>query len=1141
MKNDSTYFSMRMKIFCILLIFNFCFVPLFLFAADGLAYTQETTLTIEVKNKTLKEVFDYIEKHSEFIFFYYDKAIDINRKVSLSVKDKSIIVILDLLFEGTDVKYEIKDRQISLKKDEAVKKQQNPSQQNKRKKEVKGTVTDIDGSPIIGANVTVKSDKTNGTITDLDGVFRLMLAPDDVLEITYIGYAKATTTIGDKSVLAIELKEDQKSLDEVVVVGYGVQKKVNLSGSVSAIEGDKIAEKMASDVLSALQGELPGVAVLRSSGQPGSETSGIQIRGASSVNETSTLVLIDGIEGDMTLLNPNDIASISVLKDAASCAIYGARAAAGVVLITTKNGSEGKPRISYNGYYAINIPGNMPERLTAWEEQDFINQSQLAAKGMAEWNAEKSSWIGNPNFNYRPLSNGRWDFFEATNWLAEGTRKTMGQQSHSVSVSGGTKSLNYMVSANYYTKKGILKYGADGNDRYNLHAKISSDINKHITLGVNVRYQAKEIATTSFGAGKILSLLYSARGRQPIYQPEEDINESPYNGDLHSNAIDIMKNGGSKISKYETFIGKADLTIKDFVKGLRVNLSASRKASYYSESSEKRHLIWYDRTGTGIRKQINNPNSLYKSKYSDYHDLLEATINYEFDIRKINKFNILVGSTYENYRKDEMSATAKQMNSNDFFSFNYYDTLIAANTELSDNIEPWAMMSYFGRINYNFTDRYLFEANVRYDGSSRLAPDKRWRAFPSVSAAWRVSQEKWFNLDFVSNMKLRLSWGKLGNGAVLGLYDYLPLISRGDDSYLGEGTYYQEKMASKDKTWEIISTTNLGIDLGFLNNRLTATFDYYWKFNDDMLSSLQLPHTIGINVPQVNVGRLKTWGWDFEVAWRDKIKGFNYQISANLSDSNNKLIEYNNANTIQAGSVSLLQGYSLNTIWGYRTNGYWASREEYLKYKQEHPGYQSFNDGVINGGDVKYVAQGAIDHMIGAGGSTPENPGDLVYLGTSNPRFLYGINLSAQWRGFDLAVMFQGVGKRKVLIEAEVLAPFYKTAEMPWTIHRDYWTEDNQNAYWPRIYQNNGNDFNFKPSDKWVQDASYIRLKNVTLGYTVPLFKKNIERLRVYVTGADIWEHSNLLKVFDPESDNNIVRDYYPFFRSWTFGLNLTF
>lgn len=1009
---------------------------------------------------------------------------------------------------------------------------------------VQGQILDATSQePLIGVSVVEKG-TTNGTITDFDGNFSLKVNAGATVSFSYIGYLtqemKAENAKG-----VIRLREDSKTLDEVVVVGYGVQKKVNLSGAVSAIDGDAIAAKPSSDVLTSLQGEMPGVAVLRSSGQPGSETSGMRIRGFSSTNATQTLVLIDGIEGDLTLLNPNDIESISVLKDAAASAIYGARAAAGVVLVTTKNGKAGKPQISYNGYFAVNTPGNMPERLPAWEEQVFINESRVNTGGTPEWNDEQSSWVGNPNFNYRPnSSNNRWDFFQATNWIDEGVEDYTTQHSHSVSVSGGSKEMNYLISGNYFTKDGLLKYGPDSNERVNLRAKINAELNEYLSFSLNANYQGKFTEDSPYGATNILERLYRVRGRQPVFNPEEDINDNPYNGDLQQNAIDIMKNGGTRKSQYETFMAKGTLTIKNVVKGLRVNLSASRKAGYYSQETKKRHLVWYDRAGTVVRFQVNNPNELTKKKNNDFHDLFEATVHYDLNLGK-HTINLLGGSTYENYRKDEIEGTAKNMASNDFFSFKYYDSSEATNTSLKDAIEPWSMMSYFGRVNYNFSDRYLFEANVRYDGSSRLTPSERWKVFPSFSVGWRMNEEKWFNVQDIDNLKVRASWGQLGNGAVLGLYDYLALIESG--KYQGDGYYYQDVLASKSKTWETIESTNIGIDLGMFNNRLNLSADYYWKYNNDMLATVNLPSQVGIKTPNANVGKLKTWGWDFVISWKDKIKDLNYQISFNISDSKNELVEYNGINVVQAGTVNLLEGYPINSIWGYKTDGYWKSREEYLEYKAAHPGYESFQDGKVSGGDIKYVAKGDGVHKISAGGGTPDDSGDLVYLGSTTGRYLYGLNLAAQWRGFDLSVMFQGVAKRKVLVNSGTLAPLSQSSLMPWTIHRDYCEVDAEGnmiseGYWPRLYNyNNQEAFNYHPSDKWVQDASYIRLKNVTLGYTIPVKKNVFERLRVYVTGADLWEHSDMLSVFDPEVGNDAKATYYPFFRTWTVGVNVTF
>lgn len=1003
---------------------------------------------------------------------------------------------------------------------------------------VKGQVVDANsGEPLMGVAL-VQQGTSNGVTTDMDGNFELNVAGNATVEVSYIGYEKIVMKASEiKGV--IRMKEDKQLLDEVVVVGYGVQKKVNLSGAVSAVEGDVIAAKPATDALAALQGEMPGVMVLRSSGQPGSETSGIRVRGFSSANSTSTLVLIDGVEGDMSLLNPSDIESVSVLKDAAASAIYGARAAAGVVLVTTKNGKSGKTRVSYNGYFAVNTPGNMPQRLPAWEEQDWINEGRLNADGKVEWSPEQSSWVHNANFNYRPNNtNSRWDFFQATNWVDEGTRDYMTQQSHAVSVSGGNKQVNYLVSGSYYTKQGILKYGPDGNDRYNLRAKFNAELSHYVDLSINTNYEGKFVETNPNGATWILNRLYRVRGRQPIMNPEEDTTDNPYNGDLQVNPIQMMKEGGVNKNSYQAFTGKVELTIKNLVEGLRLRLSANRKAGFYNLNSNSRTLLWYNRLGTGTRQTANNPNSMTRTKNESYQDQLEAVLTYDKKIKK-HEFNVLAGTSYEQYRKDEMSGTVKNLNSNDFFSFNYYDATVATNTSVSDKVETWKMASFFGRINYNYAGRYLLEANVRMDGSSRLAPDYRWETFPSFSGAWRISEENWFNVPYVSNLKFRGSWGQLGNGAIMGLYDYLAVID--SNTNMGEKYYYQGSMASETKTWEIITSKDLGLDLGMFDNKFNLTADYYWKTNDNMLAKLELPNLVGVNVPQANVGTLESWGWEVEASYHNNWKGLDYKVSFNLSSNDNEVTHYDGAQSISAGTVSILEGYPLNTIWGYKTDGFWSSREEYLQYKEDHPGYQSFNDSKVSGGDVKYVAQGEPDHTIGQGKGTPDEPGDLVNLGTTNAKYLYGFNINLAYKGFDFGMMFQGAAKRKVYIAPSVIAPFATTSEMPWTIYRDYWTEENPNAAWPRLYNYNGNQFNFQCSDMWIQDGSYLRLKNIQLGYSVPLKKYGIEKLRVYVAGQDIWEHSNMMKVYDPEAGNQTSSNYYPFFRTWTVGLNFAF
>lgn len=1003
---------------------------------------------------------------------------------------------------------------------------------------VTGVVTDESGEPLIGASVLAKG-TNNGAVTDLDGKYTLTVPAGTVLEYSFMGYKSVETAVQKSGALNVALGVDSDYLNEVVVVGYGTQKKVNLSGAVSAVSGDELTSRPTSDALTAMQGLMPGVQVLRSSGEPGSEASGIRIRGFSSANSTSTLVLIDGVEGDMSLLNPNDIESVSVLKDAAAAAIYGARAAAGVVLVTTKNGSqqEGKARVTYTGYFGVNTPTIMPQRLPAWEEQAMINESRLQQGGKVEWNPEQSYWTSNANFSYRKNPNGRWDHFGAENWIMDGTRRATIQHQHSLSVSGGNDKINYYVSGSFFDKQGVLKYGPDSNKRFNLRAKLNADVNKYVSLGAMLSYDGKYVQTNPYGSKSILERLYRIRGRQPIYTPDEDPNESPYNGDLQVNPIDIMQNGGYNYNQYHSFTGKGNLRLHNFVKGLVFDLSASRRFGFYNEEIAKRYLVWNNWQG-GKRFDANNPNSFLRQMNNDYHDNFEAIVRYD---NKFGKHGIsaMAGYTYEQYRKVQMTTTVKKLNSNDFFSLNYYASDDAANTSVSDEVGAWALMSVFGRFNYNYDDRYLFEANVRYDGSSRLAPETRWHVFPSFSGAWRMSNEKWFNVRQINNLKLRASWGQLGNGAILGLYDYIALIDSGTN--MGVKNYYQAEMASKSKTWEVISTANIGLDLGLFNNRLNITADYYWKTNDNMLASLQLPSLVGITVPKANVGVLKTNGWEIEISWKDKVGDFGYNVSFNLSDANSVLTRYDGRSVVSEGVVSLLEGYPMNTIWGYKTDGYWGSKEEYQQYKADHPGYQTFADANISGGDIKYVAQGNPDHTIGAGNGVPGDSGDLVKLGDCNAHFLYGLNLGLSWKGLDFSMMFQGVGKRNVLIDTDTIAPFAASSNMPWTIHRDYWTPENPNAFWPRLYNYNGGEkFNFHASDRWIQDASYIRLKNIQVGYTVPI-KKGVQNLRIYVSGQDVWHFSKMLGVFDPEVGNTATASVYPFFATWSLGVNLTF
>lgn len=1003
---------------------------------------------------------------------------------------------------------------------------------------ITGTVSDAKGVPLEGVTVAVQGNRTAVT-TDRKGAYAIAADNGVVISFSYAGLLTREEKADGRTVINVSMQENPAAMENVVVVGYGVQKKVNLSGAVAQVSGKELANRPVANVTAALQGVLPGVTVVRGSGQPGGEGYGIRIRGLTSANTANALVLVDGVEQDLNLLDPSDIESISVLKDASASAIYGARAAAGVILVTTKQASAGKTRINVSSNYGINITARQPQRLDSWDEQTLIDEARLNATGAPEFNQEQYEWLKNPNFTYKPNpTQDRWEYYGNNNWVKEGMDRINHQQNHSLSVSGGEQKLNYLASAAFYKRDGVLRYGPDDNTRFNFKFNLNAELSRKVSLKITTGYINSLVRENAFGTEQIINRLYRSRTRQSLYTPPEDITGQHYNGDLQINAVDIEKNGGIETRDYETFTGRINLQIKSIVKGLNLDVVAWRNQNFYNRENDSRSINWYGRTINTIRASVNIPNSITVQKNKAFQNNLQSYLTYNHKFGQ-HEITLLQGISYEDYRKDEVTASAKNMITNDFFSLNYGDPL--TKTSL-DNVETWALGSLFGRLNYNFAGKYLFEASYRYDGSSRLAPDHRWQLFPSFSGAWRISEEKFMRkLDFISNLKIRASWGQLGNGSPLGLYPYIPLLTSGLTTtnnlvFNDQRTQYiyQSVLASPDVTWETVQMENFGVDLGLLQNHLTITADYYVKRNKNMLAALNLPNIIGVATPSYNVGELKSWGTELDIRWKDRIGKVDYHVGFNISDNQNKLVKYNGKNSIGTGGViPLLEGYPLNSVWGYRTDGFLQNAAEVTAYKAKVLPY--FTN--LAPGDIRYLDLNG-DGLISAGGGTPEKPGDLVYLGTTNARYTYGFDLGFNWKGIDFSAFLQGAMVRKFLIKEETLSPMLGTADMPWTIHMDRWTPTNPNAFFPRMYQTDAH--NFKPSDRWAQNGSYIRLKNLQIAYTIPLRNKRyIRGIQAYVSGQDLWESTKVLSVFDPEVGNDVSATTYPFYRTVSFGLNI--
>lgn len=1003
-------------------------------------------------------------------------------------------------------------------------------------KTVTGIVSDSSGAPVENVTVVVKG-TTRGAVTNASGRYSISVEPSSVLVFSFTGFNNKEEAVGARSTINVTLEVFSQEMTAVVVVGYGTQRKVNLSGSVAVVSGKELINRPVPNVTSALQGVLPGVTVLRGSGQPGAEGYGIRIRGFTSANTATALVLVDGVEQDLNLLDPNDIENISVLKDASASAIYGARAAAGVVLVTTKQGASGKTRISYNNYYGVNITARQPQRLNSWDEQLLIDEARFNATGAREFNAEQYEWLSNPNFSYRPNPTAdRWEYFGNNNWIKEGMDKINHMQNHALSISGGEQKLNYLLSGSYYKRDGVLRYGPDDNSRYNLKLNVNAELNKYLSLKFNANYISSVVRENSFGTEQIINRLYRSRARQSLYTPAEDVTGQPYNGDLQINAVDLEKNSGLETRNNETLTGRLGLQVKNLVKGLTFDVIGWRNQTYYNMENNRRSLNWYGRSTATVRFSANVPNSITLTKNKGFQNNLQAFLTYNLKWKDHN-FTILQGAQYEEYRRDQFTASATNMPTNDAFSINFADPL---NRTSSDDVDAWALGSAFGRFNYSFKDKYLFEASYRYDGSSRLAPQNRWEAFPSFSAAWRISQENFMRkFDFINSMKLRASWGQLGNGSVLGFYDYIPLLTSGNTLIFNGNRaqyFYQNILASPEKTWETIEQTNFAIDLTMLRSRLSITAEYYIKRNKNMLAPLNLPNIIGVPVGNFNIGELKSWGAELDIKWRDRIGKVDYNLGFNISDNQNKLEKYNAVNSVGAGGmVPFLEGYPMNSVWGYKTGGYFQTQAEASDYKAK-VSYPFFANP--SAGDMRYLDLNG-DGVINSGDGTPQNPGDLVYLGTINARYTYGFNIGLAWKGLDFSVFMQGSAARAFLISEETLSPILGTADMPWTIHMDRWTPENPNAFFPRMYQTSAH--NFRPSDKWVQNGAYLRLKNIQIGYTIPVNKKYIRDLKVYVSGQDLWESTKVLSVFDPEVGNNVSATTYPFYRTVSFGVNLLF
>lgn len=1031
-------------------------------------------------------------------------------------------------------------------------------------KKVKGKVVDATGEPLIGVNVSVVS-QAGGTITDIDGNYSMDVPADAKLKFSYIGYKDQVIGIAAQTVINVKMQEDSELLDEVVVVGYGSQKKETLTGAVTVVSDKMLKEKgTMSSPLQAMQGQVPGVMITRNSSAPGDESWGLKLRGAVSANTTDPLIIIDGVAYDsvnaLRNINPSDIQSINFLKDA-SAAIYGSRAAGGVVLVTTKQAKEGKAKVEYSGSYTYKMVGLQPElmSLKEWgnaalqarhndgytDADTWVQYAKLALANEGKYIDLQHS--ANP---FTSAFTDVKDFvFMDTNWTDILFGNAASTQ-HDLAISGGTEKNLYRLSAGFMYDDSNLKWGNNNNKRMNLRLTNKLKVFDNFTIESVIAYNRQDQVSPSL-IGNTLTAGYPQPGL-----PAATIDGKPYSWGTWMSPIWFAEKGGDNNLK----VSEVNISEK-FTYNINKNLDVVANVGYNSgvatRDTKKMAITSYNYAGTEVNGSpviSNQANSSYEktSSRTDFYSLL-GYVNYHNTFAKKHNVGVMIGTQYELKEYDSFGVSVKDIQ-------NSLDVINGAGEiALKDKHgTKWheAVMSYYSRVNYNYSEKYLFEVNMRYDGSSKFQPENRWDFFYGLSAGWRITQEAFMqDVTWLNDLKLRVSYGEVGNQSGVDRYDGQQFYNfkSQDGAYIGSNKLTlidtDGKIASLGREWERIKNYNVGVDFSFLNSRLSGTVEAFMKRNDNMLINVVYPGILGDNAGMSNSGKFKAYGWEGSLNWSDKIGEVTYRVGGTFSYADNELTDIGGVTVLSSGFQGKQQNYALNSIFGLRYAGKIQNEEQLQKYLYRFQSSSTIGiPSDLRLGDNMYAD-------INNDGKLDYN--DYVYLGTDDPKISYSFNLGAEWKGFDLSLVFQGVAKRTIFRTGggnsndgnetwriPMKAVYMNTSNQS---VGNTWSPDTPNAHYPSYTNNNIiNTYNYQCSSWAVEDGSYIRLKNVTLGYTVPanfLNKlKSISACRLYITGADLWEHSKINDGWDPEASRKVSdAGRFPFVRTMTFGLNVTF
>ena len=1039
---------------------------------------------------------------------------------------------------------------------------------------VKGVVNDAMG-PVIGASVVEKGNTGNGTITDIDGNFSLNVPSNSTLVISFVGYKTQELAVAGKTFFNIDLKEDNEMLEEVVVVGFATQKKVNLTGSVGTATAKDLEARPVANAVQALQGVIPGLNI-NNSGNGGelNATKSINVRGTGTVGTDASgnafssgapLILIDGMEGDLNSINPQDIENISVLKDAAASSIYGSRAPFGVVLVTTKSGKSGRAQINYNMNMRFATPVKMPQMANSYEFVNLFDDAEYNGSGRHLYTDEYRQFVydfmtGKSNdYIWGTTGGGKWNYdYSANNvdWLKEYYRSTAPSHEHNVSVSGGNDKVTYYLSANYMSQEGHMRYGTEDYDRFTVTAKVSAQLTKALKVDYSNRWVRTDYARPTYMNDDFYNhILRRARPVRAVYDP---------NGYLMSdiNYVGAMRDGGRHKEQKDAMSQQIKVTLtplKNWNIIGEMNIKTDNNWTHWEQFLIYAH---YKDKPEETYKALTSANKNQVSEYSLKTTYLNPTVysNYNFSLNEKHNFTVLGGFQAEIMKYRDLEGARTGLITEDLPVLNL--TADADSYTLKGLYKNWKNAGFFGRINYDYDGKYLVEGNLRYDGSSRFRRGNRWILTPSFSLGWNVARESfWENLaDVVNTLKLRVSYGELANQNTTNWYPtYQTLsITTNGGNWLQNGSKTNiaavPGLISTALTWEKIKNTNIGLDFGAFNNRLTGSFDYFWRKTKNMVGpGVELPAILGTSVPATNNTDLTTFGWELSLGWRDKVGELSYGVKMNISDSRTRIDKYPNP----TNSLSKYrEGELTGDIYGYTTIGIAKTQEEMDAHLASLPnGGQTALGSKWEAGDIMYADING-DGKISNGSNTMDDMGDLKKIGNNTPRFRTGITIDAQWKGFDFSMFWQGVLKRDFDPGENSMVFWGTTGSGQWWStsfkdHMDYFrAEDttsplgaNVNSYYPRPLFNNKN---HKTQTAYLQNAAYMRLKNLQLGYTLPkslINKIGLQNVRVYVSGENLLTITGLSDTMDPETAGIGKQGgtVYPLSRVYSFGLSVNF